>query len=109
MSPPVVAPYEALVRSLERELELIDQGHLDQVAPLHGERQVLIETLPATPPASARAALGRAALLNKRIEDELTRRREALLAEAAVVERVDRTARGYAPPREPHPHVQATA
>jgi hypothetical protein len=109
MSPADAAPYEALARNLERELELIGQGHLDALAPLHAEREALIETLPATPPAGARPALQRAALLNKRIEVELTHRLEALLADLAQVERVDRTARGYAPPREPHPHVQATA
>jgi hypothetical protein len=109
MSTAEAGPYEALARNLERELELIGQGDLDQLAPLHAERKALIETLPATPPATARPALQRAALLNKRVELELTRRRDTLLADLATVQRVDRTARGYAPPREPHPHVQATA
>jgi hypothetical protein len=47
--------------------------------------------------------------MNKRLEIEILRLREALLLDAANVERVGRTARGYSPPREPRRHVQATA
>jgi hypothetical protein len=102
-------PYEALARSLERELELIGDGALDELAVLHAERAALLESLPAVPPAAARPALQRAALMNKRVEVEILRRREALLVETSNVERVGRTARGYAPPVEKRPHVQATA
>jgi hypothetical protein len=102
-------PYEALARSLERELELIGDGALDELAVLHAERTTLLDSLPAVPPAAARPALQRAALMNKRVEVEILRRREALLLETANVERVGRTARGYAPAVEKRPHVQATA
>jgi hypothetical protein len=102
-------PYEALARSIERELELIGEGALDGLAALHAERADLLESLPAVAPDAARPALQRAALLNKRVEIEILRRREALLREAANLERVDRTARGYAPAVENRPHVQATA
>jgi hypothetical protein len=102
-------PYEALARSLERELELIGDGALDELAALRAERAALLDGLPAVPPADARPALQRAALMNKRVEIEILRRREALLLEAANVERVGRTARGYAPTVEKRPHVQATA
>jgi hypothetical protein len=94
------APYEALARSLERELELIGEGKFDELAELHAERAALIETMPAIPPAHARPALQRAALMNKRVEIEILRYREALLLDLANVERVGRVARGYAPPRE---------
>jgi hypothetical protein len=47
--------------------------------------------------------------MNKRVEIEILRRREVLLTDAAHVERVDRTARGYAPAVNNRPHVQATA
>jgi hypothetical protein len=103
------APYEALARSIERELELIAEGRLDELAALHTERAALIGSLPATPPSGARPALQRAALLNRRVEAELLRHRDALLADVATVEQVGRTARGYAPPRDARPHVQATA
>jgi len=107
MSP--AQPYEALARSLERELELIGEGAHDELAALHAERAALLDGLPAVPPAEARPALQRAALMNKRLEIEILRRREALLAQAANVGRVERTARGYAPTVGNHPHVQATA
>jgi hypothetical protein len=109
MSAPAVAPYEALARSLERELELIGDGAVDELTMLHAERAALIESLPAVPPADARPALQRAALMNKRVEIEILRRREALLLESANVELVGRTARGYAAAVESRPRVQATA
>jgi hypothetical protein len=105
----LVQRYEALARSLERELELIGEGALDELAALHAERAALLEGLPAVPPADARPALQRAALMNKRVEIEILRRREALMLEVANVERVGRTARGYAATVESRPHVQATA
>jgi hypothetical protein len=107
MSP--AQPYEALARSLERELELIGEGALDELAALHAERAALLESLPAVPPADARPALQRAALMSKRVEIEILRRREALMLEAANVERVGRTARGYAATVESRPNLRATA
>lgn len=106
MSP---APYEMLARSLERELELLGDGALDELPALYAERAALMMGLPATPPATARPALQRAALMNKRVEIEILRRRDTLLADSARVERVDRTARGYAPAADSRPNVQATA
>jgi hypothetical protein len=103
------APYEALARMIERELELVGTGDHGALAELKSERDSLIETLPETPPASARPALQRAALMSKRVEIEIVRLREALLLEFANVERVTRTARGYSPPREERRHVEATA
>jgi hypothetical protein len=109
MTAPDAAPYETLARNIERELELLGGGSFDELAALYAERAALLESLPATPPAGARPALQRAALMNKRVEIEILHRREALIAESANVERVERTARGYAPPVENRPHVQATA
>ena len=97
------------MRSIERELELICEGSSDELDVLRAERTALIESLPAIPPADARPALQRAALMNKRLEIEILRRREALIVEAANADRVERTARGYAPPAEHRPHVQTTA
>lgn len=109
MTAPELAPYETLARNIERELELMGEGSFDELTALYAERAALLESLPATPPAGARHALQRAALMNKRVEIEILHRREALIAESANVERVERTARGYAPPVENRPHVQATA
>ncbi len=89
-------PYETLARSLERELELIGEGALEELDALYAERAALLESMPAVAPADARPALQRAALMNKRVEIEILRRREAIVVQAANVERVERTARGYA-------------
>ena len=109
MSSADTAPYEALARMIERELELVGNGDHEALAELKSERDALIATLPESPPASARPALQRAALMNKRVQIEIVRMREALLLEFANVERVGRTARGYSPPREPLRHVEASA
>jgi hypothetical protein len=103
------AAYETLARNLERELELIGEGAFDELEALYADRAALLESLPAVAPAEARPALQRAALMNKRVEIEILRRREALLADAATIERVERTARGYGAAVENHPHVRATA
>jgi hypothetical protein len=109
MSNPDASPYETLARSIERELELVGEGRFAETAILHAERDALIATLPDVPPAAAGPALQRAALMSKRVEIEFHRYREALLLELANAQRVGRTARGYAPPREARPNVQATA
>ena len=109
MSSAETAPYEVLARMIERELELVGGGDYDALEELKSERDALIATLPEIPPATARPALQRAALMNKRVEIEIVRRREALLLEFANVERAVRTARGYSPPSEPRRHVETTA
>jgi hypothetical protein len=103
------APYETLARSIERELELIGEGDFDELARLHAARAALIGSLPATPPSSARPALQRAALMNKRVEIEILRRREALELDLARAQLVGRTARAYAPAVKQLPYLQATA
>jgi hypothetical protein len=103
------APYEALARSIERELELIGEGRFDEAQILQAERAAVMAGLPVVPPPGARPALQRAALLCKRLEIEILRYREGLVLDLAQVDLVSRTARGYAPPRQERPHVQATA
>ena len=109
MTSPDAAPYESLARMIERELELICTRDQDALAALRAERDALIASLPDTPPDCARPALQRAALMNKRLEIEILRLREALVLEADNIQRVSRTARGYSPHREPLRRVEATA
>lgn len=104
-----MTPYERLADSYELELELVGAGRLDELAQLAADREALIDCLPATPPASARAALERAQLISKRVMIEIIRRREAVLAELGRVAQADRTARGYAPKRPRRLHVDAAA
>ena len=103
------APYERLADSFELELELVGAGRLDEVAQLTADREALISTLPATPPASARPALERAALMSKRVMIEIIRRRDAIVADLGRVAQADRTARGYLPNRQRRLHIDASA
>lgn len=56
-------PYAALVGFAEREHAMVAGERYDELAALAAERRALIATLPATPPASARPHLERAASL----------------------------------------------
>jgi hypothetical protein len=103
------APYETLARIVERELELIGEGRLDELDALKAERAALVASLPERPPACARPALERAALLQRRVAIEIMRRREAVVLELARLEQVRRTAEGYTPPRESSSHLYASA
>jgi hypothetical protein len=98
MTDPEAAPYETLARIAERELESLAAGQLDELVALAAERETLVATLPQIPPASAGPALERAALIQKRVTMEISRRREAIVLELAQLEHVRRVARGYAPP-----------
>jgi hypothetical protein len=66
-------PYEALARQLELELQLVAEGDLERLEQLQHERGRLLAELPAIPPAVARAALERAALLSGNVGIELLR------------------------------------
>ena len=108
MSAPETAPYEALARMIERELELVGTGDYDALAALKSERDALIATLPG--PAGNRAPCAAASGADEQARRDRDRaRREALLIEFANVELVGRTARGYSPPRQESRHVEATA
>jgi len=109
MSSASPAPYERLAASFEHELELVGEGRLDELAQLTADREALIATLPATPPASARPALERAQLMSKRVMIEIVRRRDAIVADLGRVAQADRTARGYAPKRPRRLHIDAAA
>jgi hypothetical protein len=52
-----VSPYDQLVALARREAGLIAAGRMDELEELNRERDALVATLPATPPAHARAAL----------------------------------------------------
>lgn len=92
-----LAPYEALVRFAERELELARAGQLEEVSELQERRAAHVALLPSYPPADARPALERAAALQRETSVVL-----AMAARSAVdsLRKVDRgrvAARSYAP------------
>ena len=53
----MIDPYARLVALARREAGLIAAGRIDELEQLNRERDALVATLPATPPASARPAL----------------------------------------------------
>lgn len=109
MTEPKAADYERLTELAELELELVADGRLEEVGELAAQRAELIGRLPATPPSWAAPALERAAIMQRRVMIELTRRREAVLLELETVERARRMANGYAPARRSGVRVQASA
>jgi hypothetical protein len=108
MSTPETAPYEVLAAMIERELALLGESRLEELAQLKLARDDLLSSMPAAPPAAAREALERCALLQQRVRIEILRVREAVLLELAQLDRVRRTAEGYAP-RRLRPRVSASA
>jgi hypothetical protein len=108
MSTPETAPYEALAELIERELELLGESRLEELAQLKLARTELVQSMPAKPPAAAREALERCVLLQQRVRIEILRVREAVLLELVQLERARRTAEGYAPRRHA-PRICASA
>lgn len=93
-----VSAYEALAALAERELDLVSRPEaltpeaLEQIA---RERDALVATLPARPPAEAAPALARAAALRERITAELAARVAEVGRSLHDVARGRRTVRGY--------------
>ena len=103
------APYERLADLIECELQLVGERRFDDLQEVTRLRLGLQDSLPAAPPAQAREALERCALLHKRVEIELLRVRETLLLELAQVGRAQRAAAGYAPRRDGGRRIAASA
>jgi hypothetical protein len=103
------APYRQLIELIERDLSLAGEGRYEELAASGAERQALLSTLPSTPSASARDLLERASLIQKRLNIELLRGRDELLAAAGLVERGRQTARGYTPPQHRVPRIVENA
>lgn len=93
MSP--AEPYERLVRIIEQELEWAGNADYEALTRSTERKQELVQSLPATPPAEARAALTQATLLQRRLEMELERDREALVLKRGRLGRM----LSYAPAR----------
>jgi hypothetical protein len=102
-------PYETLASLIERELELVSQRSFEELRSLDEARAALLAGLPRTPPLAAEPALQRCRLLEKRVEIELLRIREALLLELGRVRQAQRAAEGYLPPRAPAQSISASA
>lgn len=109
MTAPDAAPYETLARMLERELELLCERRFAELGELRAARTRLLATLPPVAPACARPALERAWVMHCRSQDEILRRREALVVDLAKIRRARLAARGYAQTRQTAPRISASA
>jgi hypothetical protein len=101
--PPNLAPYERLVKLIERELELAGQGRVHELRGAVAERSRYLRSLPTPAPAEAEHVLLRARALHSRLSIETQRLAEALIRRREA-RRVARTmARRYVPtPRPRH-------
>lgn len=87
--------YARLVEMCEREAELIAAADWDAVVALGNERAVLVGSLPAKPPAGARAHLRRADDLSRANAAALAAARAATVAELGQLRTVRATIRAY--------------
>jgi hypothetical protein len=104
-----IAPYEALLELIERQLQLAGEGRFDELRKVAAAHAALVETLPETPPSAAREVLQRAWLMQQRLTIELTRGREAVVHGLGELDRARRTANGYSPSRRRAPRLIASA
>jgi len=96
MSQDALAPYRALVRIAELELELASDRRYDEIAQLAPQRAQVMSMLPHPAPIAAREILERALAVERRAKIELLRRREQVLLSLRGIELHRRTADGYA-------------
>jgi hypothetical protein len=92
----MTASWDVLAELAERELALIEGDRLEELADLAGARAALVEALPATPPASARPALERAAELQEVVTHALAAKVAIAGAELERVNRGRNAMRSYA-------------
>jgi hypothetical protein len=89
-------PYTALVTIAEREYALVSDGRIDELEALIAERAALIASLPAQAPASARAALERAASLQNATSAALRAALDEARRSMGSMDQRHRAARVYA-------------
>jgi hypothetical protein len=109
MSASALAPYEAMLELIERELQLAGEARYDELAEVTAARAALAESLPEQPPQAAREPLERASLMQQRLTIELLRGREALMLALREVQHAQRAAHGYKPHRRVSKRVDASA
>jgi hypothetical protein len=92
-----LAPFQRLVKLVERELELADAGRAAELQTAVAETGALIRTLPDPAPASARPLIERARGMRERVTIDTERLREEIIGARAVLRRRKTVARTYAP------------
>lgn len=93
------APFQKLIKLIERELELAGQGRVQELQDAVTKTRAYMETLPSPAPASALPLVERAKALRGRVTIEAERLRESIELSRTALRRSRRVARRYAPPR----------
>jgi hypothetical protein len=105
----LILRYERIAELGELELELVRTGQYEQLEALDTERQELVATLPATPPAEAQPALLRAAAVQSQVEGLLSGAVAHTRAALVRLERGKEVLGAYAPaPARPARRVDAS-
>jgi hypothetical protein len=93
------APFHALVKMIEREVELADQGLLDELQAAVAQTGEYIATLPSPAPDSAQHLVLRADALRGRVTIETERIKERIAQSRTTLRRARKIARRYGAPR----------
>jgi len=89
-------PYERIVELARREAVLVGEGSLEGLAAVWAERDQLVASLPAVPPASARASLLEAQRVNRATHERLLELLGELGGQIAQLSSGRRAVAGYA-------------
>jgi hypothetical protein len=93
------APFHTLVKMIERELELADQGLLDELHDAVARTGAFMATLPSPAPESAVPLALRADALRGRVTVETQRLKEGIARSRTTARRARKIARRYGAPR----------
>jgi hypothetical protein len=92
------APFQALVKMIEHEIELADQGLLDELQVAVAQTGEYIATLPSPAPESAEHLVLRADALRGRVTAETERIKEGIARSRTTLRRARKIARRYGAP-----------
>jgi len=109
MNPKQQAPYERLLALGICQLELVREGRLDELAACQAARAQLMSSLPDSPPPGARPVLERCLVIERHLDVELRRAREATIDALRNLRRAQRAAEGYTPVRRRMRTIHADA
>lgn len=93
------APFQKLIKLIERELELAGQGRLEELHAAVESTGAFIATLPAPAPESVQPLVLRAEALRGRVLIEATRLKESIGRSRTSLRRGRTIARRYGAPR----------
>lgn len=95
MSRSETAPFERLVKMIERELELAGQGRVKELREAVAKTGAFMSTLPTPAPASAKPLLFRAQALRGRVTIETQRLQQSIELSQASMKRARAIRRKY--------------